>query len=164
MVLDMGAATTKLYVVEHGLIRASHIINRGGQDITLAISRSLGVTLQKAEEMKREFGLVNRPENLAALQSSSLILDHLFSEINRIAAGYQTKFNKNIARVVLTGGGSVLRGLKEKASASLEREVILADPFAKTDTPAFIEGVLKEVGPSFSVAVGLALRKLQELA
>ncbi len=164
MVVDMGAATTKLYIVEYGIVRASHIINRGGQDITLAISRSLGVSMKKAEEMKREFGLAHSPENLAALQSVSPILDHLFAEVNRIAVGYQTRSNKNIATAVLTGGGSTLRGLQEKAAESLEREVVLADPFAKTETPAFIEGVLREVGPSFSVAVGLALRKLQELA
>ncbi len=163
MVLDIGAATTKLYIVEYGIVRMSHIINRGGQDITLAISRSLGITVRKAEEMKREFGLTDRPENRAALESTSLVLDHMLAEANRVAVGYQTRFNKNIAKAVLTGGGSALRGLKERATRALEREVILADPFAKTETPAFIEEVLKDVGPSFSVAVGLALRKLQEL-
>ena len=164
MVLDVGAATTKLYIVEYGIVRMSHIINRGGQDITLAISRSLGVPVKKAEEMKREFGLSERPENRAALESTSLVLDHMLAEANRVAVGYQTRFNKNIATAVLTGGGSALRGLKERAAVALEREVVLADPFAKTEAPAFIEGVLKDVGPSFSVAVGLALRKLQELA
>jgi len=39
----------------------------------------------------------------------------------------------------------------------------LADPFGKTQAPAFLEAILKEAGPEFSVAVGLALRRLQEL-
>ena len=34
-VVDLGAATTKFYVVERGLIRESHIINHGSQDLTL---------------------------------------------------------------------------------------------------------------------------------
>lgn len=164
MVLDIGAATTKLYIVEYGIVRMSHIVNRGGQDITLAISRSLGVPVKKAEEMKREFGLSDRPENRAALESTALVLDHVLAEANRVAVGYQTRFNKNIATAVLTGGGSALRGLKERAAKALEREVVLANPFTKTEAPAFIEDVLTDVGPSFSVAVGLALRKLQELA
>ncbi|MES2203066.1 MAG: pilus assembly protein PilM, partial [Patescibacteria group bacterium] len=33
-VVDMGAATTKFYVVERGLIRESHIISHGAQDLT----------------------------------------------------------------------------------------------------------------------------------
>ena len=41
-VVDMGAATTKFYVVERGLIHESHIINHGAQDLTLAASRALG--------------------------------------------------------------------------------------------------------------------------
>jgi Tfp pilus assembly PilM family ATPase len=38
-----------------------------------------------------------------------------------------------------------------------------ADPFAHVQAPAFLEEVLKEAGPEFSVAVGVALRKLQEI-
>lgn len=41
-------------------------------------------------------------------------------------------------------------------------EVTLADPFQKVQSPAFLEEVLKNAGPEFAVAVGLALRKLQE--
>jgi Tfp pilus assembly PilM family ATPase len=38
----------------------------------------------------------------------------------------------------------------------------MANPFLKTDSPVFLENVLKKVGPEFAVALGLALRKLQE--
>jgi len=40
--------------------------------------------------------------------------------------------------------------------------VILADPFSKVSAPAFLENILKETGPEFAVAIGLALRKLVE--
>src|SRR4029078_10379286 len=56
-VADMGAATTKFYVVERGLIHESHIINHGAQDLTLAVSRALAITVAQAEERKRKFGL-----------------------------------------------------------------------------------------------------------
>ena len=52
VILDIGAASTKLYIVEYGIVRASHIINRGSQDITLALSRSSGIEVEKAEEIK----------------------------------------------------------------------------------------------------------------
>ena len=56
MVMDMGAASTKLYIIERGIIRASHTVNRGAQDITSAIAQSLGLSIEKAEIMKREIG------------------------------------------------------------------------------------------------------------
>ena len=42
----------------------------------------------------------------------------------------------------------------------LSREVALADPFAKVAYPAFMEDILKQVGPSFTVAIGVALREM----
>lgn len=161
MIVDIGSSTTKVYIVEHGIIRVSHIINRGSQDITLGISKSLGIDVVKAEEMKRGEGLKN--ENNDVNKIILLILDYIFSETNRVLLNYQRKYRKNVRRAVLTGGGSIMKGIIELAHKHLETEVTLGDPFSKAETPAFLEDVLKQAGPEFSVAVGLALRKLQEL-
>lgn len=162
MVFDMGASSTKLYMVEHGIIRNSHIINLGSQDITLALSRSMGVTVEKAEEVKRAGGLSSE---VAGARISDLVptnLEYVFSEANRVLLQYQKKHNKVVGRVVLTGAGVLLAGLFEAAQKKFETEVVLANPFAKLETPAFLEEMLKQAGPSFAVAVGVALRRLQE--
>lgn len=164
MIVDIGAATTKVYIVEHGIIRVSHIINRGSQDITVNLSKSLGITVQKAEEMKRIEGVSEEEQAKEGMNSVTLLtLDYIFSEANRVLLNYQKKHRKNVGKAVLTGGGSVMKGVVTLAKKRLETEVVLGDPFSRVDTPAFLEGVLKEVGPEFSVAVGLALRKLQDL-
>jgi Tfp pilus assembly PilM family ATPase len=49
------------------------------------------------------------------------------------------------------------------AETHFQTEVLLGDPFGKTEAPAFLEKVLRETGPEFAVSVGIALRKLQEL-
>ena len=64
---------------------------------------------------------------------------------------------------MLTGGGAALKGFREIAQTKLQAEVRIADPFGKTQPPHFLEQILKEAGPEFCVAVGLALRRLQEL-
>ncbi len=161
-VVDMGAATTKFYVVERGLIRESHIINHGSQDLTLAASRALGITVAQAEERKRKFGLVSTPEN-SIKQSLELSLGPIVSEIARTAAAWEQAHNQSLSALVLTGGGATLKGLKEFMQGKVQNELRLADPFAKTQAPAFLEAILKEAGPEFSVAVGLALRRLQDL-
>ena len=73
---------------------------------------------------------------------------------------YEKKYNKNISKVVLVGGGSLLKGLLERATANFHAEVVYGDPFSKTEAPAFLQPVLSMSGPEFSVAVGLALRQL----
>ncbi len=163
MVVDIGAASTKVYIVEFGIVKSSHLINKGSQDITLALSRSLDMSVTKAERIKRESGMLGTGEGAQAKETILLTLDYIFSEANRVLLNYQRKYNRTVQNVVFTGGGSVLKGLQEEANTRFDTEVVVADPFAKTQTPAFLEEVLKEVGPEFSVAVGLALRKLQEL-
>jgi type IV pilus assembly protein PilM len=163
-VVDMGAATTKFYVVERGLIHESHIINHGGQDLTLAASRALNITVMQAEERKRKIGLnKNDPAQDARFtQSLELSLATLTAEISRIIVAYEQRTNQTLSTLIATGGGASLKGFKDFAQGKISSEVRLADPFGKTQTPAFLEAILKEAGPEFSVAVGLALRKLQE--
>lgn len=163
-VVDMGAATTKFYVVERGLIHESHIINHGGQDLTLAISRALGISVVQAEERKRKLGLSHDDPagdpNLT--KSIELSLGSLTAELSRTMVAYEQRTNQTLSTLVATGGGASLRGFKDFAQEKIAAEVRLADPFGKTQTPAFLEAILKEAGPEFSVAVGLALRRLQE--
>ena len=68
-----------------------------------------------------------------------------------------------MARIVLAGGGVNLKGLKEYAQKIFQTECIVANPFEKVEFPAFLEDILKMAGPEFSVAIGIALRKLQEM-
>lgn len=161
-VVDMGAATTKFYVVERGLIHESHIINHGSQDITLAISRSLNVPVIQAEERKRKIGM-NPQVDPALAQSIELTLSPLLSEISRTAVGWEQRNNQALGGMVVTGGGAALKGFKKFAQTKVQNEIRLADPFGKTQAPAFLEAILKESGPEFAVAVGLALRRLQEI-
>lgn len=163
MILDMGAGTTKLYIIERGILKNSHTINRGSQDITLALSKALGVSVEEAEHLKRTVGISPKPEDKQIAEVITLTLDYIFYESNRVLLNYQKKYNKDIASVVLAGGGVLLKGFPELAKSSFQTEVVRADPFSKMEAPAFLEDVLKEAGPEFAVAVGIALRKLQEV-
>lgn len=164
-ILDIGAGISKLYIVEYGIVRISHTINKGGQDMTFALSKSIGVDIKKAERMKREFGLIpaNTKEGSQGVSESVMItLQFIFGEAKRAILKYEKQYKRNISKVVFTGGGAVTRGILDIAKEHFEAEIILADPFSHTETPAFLENVLQEVGPEFAVAVGLALRKLQK--
>ena len=160
MIIDIGASSTKLYVIERGIIRFSHTINRGSQDITATISKSLGLTMERAEVTKRQLGATSGDKNLT--DAISLTLSHIFDETNNAILAFEKKHNKTISKVIMVGGGSALKGLAELAKDSFKTEVISANPFNKLSTPAFLDDILKETGPEFAVAIGLALRKLSE--
>ncbi|MFA5764238.1 MAG: type IV pilus assembly protein PilM [Candidatus Paceibacterota bacterium] len=161
MIMDLGAASTKVFIMERGVLKASHVINRGSQDITISISKSLGIPFAEAEQLKRKQGILEGTENGDVVKISSVTVDYIFAETGRFILGYYKKSNKKISKIVLTGGGSLLKGMKEKAQSAFETPVEVADPFSKVEYPAFLEEVLKTAGPEFAVAIGLAIRRLQ---
>ena len=166
LIVDMGAATTKIYIVERGVVRLTHLMTSGGQQITDVLGRSMGWEFEKAERVKREHGLVpstaySVDENDRIKSSLLSTLDRTFGEVNRVLLSYGQRYNKNISRIVVCGGGASLPGLHDIAKANLSTEVELANPFSHTEAPAFLENALRDIGPGFAVAVGLALRKLK---
>jgi type IV pilus assembly protein PilM len=163
MIVDMGARSTKLYIVERGILRASHIINKGSQDITLALSKSMSITVNEAESMKRTYGLKGGPEYRELTEIITVNLDYIFYEANASLLNYQKKFAKNVSKVILTGGGVLLKGFTDLAKISFQTNVIYADPFGKLETPAFLAEEFAQAGPEFAVAIGVALRRLSEL-
>ena len=165
VVLDIGAATSKLYMVEYGIVKASHNITRGAQDISLALSKSWNTSFKKAEEMKRIHGLsggAEGSEEAQVAQTAQLSMDYIFTETRRMILSYQKKYNVSIEKLVLIGGGAAIKNLDPLAKSYFDIEVEQGDPFGKVQSPAFLDDVLRDAGPTFSVATGLALRKLQE--
>jgi type IV pilus assembly protein PilM len=163
MIFDMGSGATKLYIVERGVIRNSHTISKGSQDLTMAISSSLGVPIDKAEKMKTNFGSNLPEEDKQIIDIVELVIDPILSEVNTVLLNYERKYNKNITKILLSGGGSALNGFAEYAGQKLNTNVSIALPFSKVETPAFLSELLKKTGVSFSVAIGVAIRRLQEI-
>lgn len=159
MIIDVGAASTKTYVVEHGIVAFSHSISAGSQDITRAIAVSGNVSIARAEALKKEEGI----EGDGALNSPELVFSRIFAEARRVMIQYETAHKKSITSIILTGGGGVTKELSAYAKNVFSIDVRVADPFSKTEAPAFIRPVLDDIGPEFAVAVGLALRKLEEV-
>jgi type IV pilus assembly protein PilM len=161
VIVDIGASKTKLSIVEHGIVENFRLINKGSQDMTLAIAHSLECAFDKAEAIKKDHGLVPTTEHPRVPELIKVHLSDIFQEVNATILAYEKRYNKNIGKIIFTGGGAMTKGLLEYAKQSFSTELIVAQPFSKVDAPVFLEGVLETTGPEFSVAVGLALKLLQ---
>ena len=161
LLIDFGASRTKLSIVEFGMVKSYHTIDRGGADITNSISKSLSISFAEAEKMKKDFGLFGNPTEKTLADIIKVHVDYIFSETNNVLLGYEKKNNRTISKVIFTGGGSLLKGLKEISINNFRAEIEIGHPFSKVNAPAFLNKVLENMGPEFAVALGLALRKLQ---
>ena len=163
LLADFGASKTKIVIVESGVVKKFHIINRGAADITANISKALDLSFARAEEMKKEFGLsgleTGLNKNLAEV--AKLEIDHILSEMSEIMSSYERKREMVIRKIIIVGGGALLKGLFSLISNMFKTDVVMGNPFAKAEAPKFLDSVLSEISPPFSASVGLAIKKLE---
>jgi len=74
---------------------------------------------------------------------------------------FEKEYKKPLNKIILTGGGSLLKGFKEDTESRYNITTVFADPFGKVISPDFLDEVLKKAGPEFAVAIGLALQGLE---
>ena len=158
--INYGSQSSTVTVVDERVVMLSHSIDRGSNELTSALARGLNITLERAEAFKTEVGISERPEDREVASVMSPLIELLFSEIDRILGSYNRKTERRIERVVITGGGSRIKGLIDYTAKRFGLETIQVNPFSRVTYPAFMQPILKDIGPSFATAVGLALRNI----
>jgi cell division protein FtsA len=178
VLVDIGGGTTDIAIFEDRTIRHTAVLAIAGKKVTEDIRKGLGILNEDAERLKREHGYAYMPEIVddtpivlrgiggrkAQEISRSLlcqiiqprmeeILEIVSLEIKR--SGYSKHLHSG---VVLTGGGSLIKG-----TAALARDV-LGMP-VKIGIPAgFAGGFVNEVeNPMYSTCVGLVLHGLRTM-
>lgn len=158
-ILDIGASVTKVYIVEYGIVQKSHVISVGSQNMLRALE-----TQRKLSAIGEDLNVAHGEELQKQIQQSRTTpvdLDRILSEVKKVILEYQKTHHQNIEEIILTGGGSILKGIMPHVVENLETEVVIADPFNKVETPAFLDQTLRDAGPEFAVAIGLAMRGLR---
>lgn len=161
VLIDAGARSINVSIIDDGYIRAVHNLELGGAKITRAIAQQSGFGLEKAEKLKKELstgGSANHQE-LKLKGSVQSALGHIVLEIKKIIDNYQGKYTRKVEKAILIGGGVQLFGFVDYVSTKLTLDATVGDPFARLGYPTKLERVLKELGPSLAVAVGLAMRE-----
>jgi len=161
-IVDLGASATKLYIVENGTMQKTHSVTTGGVALTSALAGALGVSFKDAEGQKRTHGLRAAEESATVSKTLQKELDRVTHELSRVIGDYEKEKGAQLSSIVLTGGGAEMVGMLEYMQDTLQRKTFLGAPFNKVAYPAFLEDSLKAAGPSFTVAIGAALRQFSE--
>jgi cell division protein FtsA len=168
--IDIGGGTTDLAIFHRKAIKHSKVIGVAGNQVTNDIRESLGVVTEEAEHLKKEFGYATEsaiikeedvlikgvgargntkiPISLLT-QIISLRMKELFVLVdNEIrSAGFKNKIK---AGIILTGGGSLLKGSSELA------EEVFGLPTRIGVPQELGEGLSNEIeSPEFATVAGL---------
>jgi type IV pilus assembly protein PilM len=160
VIVDIGAASSKLYIVKQGLLRRMHRVRAGGNIATKRIATILGVSFAEAETLKRDLKAAG--ESVGDIKRAhQSCYERAFVEFRQAINDYEQTRGEKIDAVYLCGGGALFAGLDKQLKDALACEVRAANPFQKVAYPAFMEDTMLELGRSFAVSLGAALRRFE---
>jgi len=155
--LNIGAATTNLNILEDGLPRLSRDMHIAGNSITQKIAEVLSLDLKTAEILKNNPDK-ERAEKMAVATES--VLSNLAREIRVSFDFYESQSASSVIKIFLSGAGALAMGLKDTMKNLLGIEVDYWDPLRQISISSHLDAQnLKVLANQLAVAVGLALRR-----
>jgi cell division protein FtsA len=174
--IDIGGGTTDLAIFKDGIIRHTAVIPFGGNVITEDIKEGCSIIEKQAELLKIKFGsawpgenkdneIVSIPglrgrdpkeitlKNLSKIIHARVteIIEQVYAEIKNY--GHEEQKKKLIAGIVLTGGGSQLKHLKQLVEyiTGMDTRIGYPNEHLAGDTDK------STASPLFATAVGLVM-------
>ena len=178
--IDIGGGTTDLAIFKDGIIRHTAVIPFGGNVITDDIKEGCSIIEKQAELLKVKFGSAwpgenkdteivsipglqgREPKEISLKTLSKIInarvveiIEHTFLEIKNY--GHEDQKKKLIAGVVLTGGGSQLKHLKQLVEyiTGMDTRIGYPNEHLSVETKKF------ENSPILSTVVGLLMNSIE---
>lgn len=178
--IDIGGGTTDLAIFKDGIIRHTAVIPFGGNVITEDIKEGCSIIEKQAELLKIKFGsawpgenketeIVSIPglrgrepkeitlKNLSKIIHARVqeIIEHVYLEIKNY--GHETQKGKLIAGIVLTGGGSQLKHLRQLVEyiTGMDARIGYPNEHLAGDSDEDMSS------PSYATAVGLLIEGLE---
>lgn len=160
LIVQLGATTTDFATVSKGLIWLTRSISTGGIALTRSLAQHFNFELSQAEEYKKVYGLLEDQLEGKVFEALKPIVDIIAGESKRVIQSFEAKYPQDpIKRVVLSGGGAKMPGFVIYLANALGLEVQEADPWYAIAKDKSSVSKLAQDAPSYSVAVGLALRE-----
>lgn len=174
LIADIGAKTTEIIILDQGLPVFSRSINLGGFQVTKVLQENLKVSQEDAEQIKLDLSANKNSQSAEINKMLEKVLAPIADEIkysmnlyfNRLSIdnpkekASETEAERKIEKIILTGGNSMLFGFSDYIAKELSTRVFVGDPWARVIYPQDLKPLLDDIGPKFSIAIGLGMREI----
>ena len=157
--VDIGVQSTTINIIDRKNLKKSYSFDFAGSQLTYGIASALGLGHAEAEDLKNKEGLTSAKEEISKILY--LLIDPLIIEVKKVLSDFYLQEGKEADEIYLTGGTSVLPGLKEYFAEVLKKKVEIPNCFSDLLYPPILGKTLEKMAPSFSVATGVALGGLR---
>ena len=165
--LNIGASTTNINIVQGTQSVFTRDVSVGGNAYSIVLQKEFGLTFEQAEATKRTGMLPEHMQNQDIALVMEPVSEMLAHEIGKTFDFYRATaddgMNASVGKILVSGGGSKVRGLSEYLAERFEITVEVFNPFRKikVDERRFDPDLVRDYVPEMAIAVGLALRGVE---
>lgn len=157
MILDIGAKDTIISVYDHsGAICFAVSSPIAGFSFTAKIAEHLGVTMEKAEELKVSGGFSSKTDFFPAIEREAL---KIVSEVKEANSFYKKRFNRDVKKIILAGGSALLPEIDVFFQKFFGNKVEIGNPLTKVKDLSNLD---EKKAVIYSNVIGLALRGISD--
>jgi type IV pilus assembly protein PilM len=112
VIVDIGSRSTNIVFLENGQLVWNAQSDFASASLTQTLATSLGINALRAEELKKERGILGTGPNRELSTIMIPFLDVIINEAQKTQFAYQSQFPsaKKTERMILSGGGANLLG------------------------------------------------------
>lgn len=164
LIVDIGDRRSSFLIAIGSTPCFTSSVPLSSQMITDAISKSLQIPFDEAEEIKIKQGLGSLALQGPVLKAALPVLENIAVEIEKSIDFYLNTlhYSDHIDSIVLCGGGSNMQGLLPFFSRRLGRAVEFGNPWVNVHLGKQLPLINRSQSVQYSTAIGLALRGLDE--
>ena len=154
--VDVGAATTTLYIFKKGQIIYTREQNFGGQQLREEVQRRYGLSREEAARKILDGDVADTYETDVLNPFKEALAQQIGRALQFFYSG--TTFNR-VDQILLAGGPAGIRKIDVLVEERLKLPTLVANPFSQMSlSPGIKSQELMREAPGMMVAVGLALR------
>jgi type IV pilus assembly protein PilM len=160
-IVDIGSRSTNIIFMEKGVLTWSAQSDIAASSLTQALATSLGINPMRAEELKKERGIMGTGPNYELSTIMMPFLDVIVNEVKKAEYIFRQQFPSaaKTERVILAGGGANLSGIEKYFEKEFGIPVVKASPFSRFEYPDVITPFLPELQAPMTVALGLGMKQ-----
>ena len=160
-VIDIGSRSTNIIFMEQGNLTWNSQSDFASFSLTQALASSLRINPVRAEELKKEKGIVGTGPNYELSTIMLPFLDVIINEVKKAQFVYSEQVGsaKKAERIVLSGGGANLIGIEKYFEREFGVPVVKIAPFSRFAYPDSMAPFVSELGPIMGVALGLGMKE-----
>ena len=158
--IDLGDSFTHINIIQDGAMGYTRDIPVGGGYLTNLLMSKFQVPFQKTLDIKRgKFSSDIKEEEV--IEIIVLAYKKVLEEVQNSFENFSILSDHKIERILLCGGGSMIRGLDEFFADYLKVPVEILDPMQgiKVNPKNFHQSLIDEMSGLSTVALGLATRR-----